>query len=405
MNDYLLRAQDLRDELVAWRRDFHRHPELGFEEHRTAAIVAGHLQKLGIETTTGVGKTGVVGLIEGVRPGPTVLLRVDMDALPVHEATGLPFASETPGKMHACGHDGHTAIGMGVAQMLAETSANWPGCVKLLFQPAEEGLGGALATIASGVLQNPAPDMCFGLHLWNPLPAGRVIVQPGPFMAAADHFEVSIRGRGAHGAQPELAVDAILVAAEAVGMLHTIVSRNLPPQETAVLSVGSFHAGKAFNVIAEEAIFDGTLRTFDAAVRDRLIERMQAILAGVCQAYEAAFDLRFFDYTPAVDNDLIATRIALAAATEVVGAEALLQITPLMVAEDMSEIMNRVPGCYIMVGADPGTEGRGTHHNPRFDIDEAQLPVAAAILAATAVRFLEQGQSGTGSSMKQGERP
>ena len=200
MPDLLARAHALAPQLVAWRRDFHRHPELGFHELRTAGIVAAHLLELGIETRVGVGKTGVVGLIEGAGPGPTLLLRFDMDALPIAEATGLPFASATPGIMHACGHDGHTAIGMGVAQMLAETAGEWPGRVKLLFQPAEEGLGGAAATIADGVLENPAPDFAFALHLWNQLPSGQVIVQSGPLMAAADRFTLSIHGQGGHGA-------------------------------------------------------------------------------------------------------------------------------------------------------------------------------------------------------------
>ena len=190
------------------------------------------------------------------------MLRFDMDALPIQEDTGLPFASQTPGVMHACGHDGHTAIGLGVASLLAATCDQWSGRVKLLFQPAEEGLGGALATIDDGVLDDPRPDVAFGLHLWNQLPSGLAVVQAGPLMAAADRFTITITGRGGHGAQPEDTIDAIHVAAQLVNALHSIVSRNLPPQETAVLSIGSFHAGDAFNVIAEQAILTGTLRTF-----------------------------------------------------------------------------------------------------------------------------------------------
>lgn len=390
MPDLLARAHALAPQLVAWRRDFHRHPELGFHELRTAGIVAAHLLELGIETRVGVGKTGVVGLIEGAGPGPTLLLRFDMDALPIAEATGLPFASATPGIMHACGHDGHTAIGMGVAQMLAETAGEWPGRVKLLFQPAEEGLGGAAATIADGVLENPAPDLAFALHLWNQLPSGQVIVQSGPLMAAADRFTLTIHGQGGHGALPHTTIDAILVASQAVACLQSIVSRNLPPHDAAVLSVGSFHAGDAFNVIAEDATLTGTLRTFDPAVRQQLIRRMEEMLAGITAAHRARYTLSLADYTPAVVNDPAAADIALAAVSALVAAERVGAMTPLMVAEDMAEILKRTPGCYLLVGAQPAGEGREAHHSPRFDFDEAMLPQATAIMAATALQALHR---------------
>ena len=391
MPNYLPLAQTIAPQLVAWRRDFHQHPELGFTELRTAGIVAEHLRSLGVETITGVGKTGVVGLIEGREPGPTVLLRVDMDALPITEETGLPFASQNPGLMHACGHDGHTAIGMGVARLLVETSDQWPGQVKLLFQPAEEGLGGALATVEDGVLTNPKPDAAFGLHLWNQTPGPDVFVQPGPLMAAADKFNITIIGHGGHGAQPQATIDAVLVAAQAASALHTIISRNIPPQETAVLTIGSFHAGNAFNVIAERAEMSGTLRTFDPATRDLLIRRMDEVLAGVAAAHGARYTLEILDkHTPAVLNAAEAAAVAREAATTVVGAGKVKEITPLMVSEDMSEILNRVPGCYMLLGAEPPGGARGPHHNPKFDIDEAMLPYAAAILASTAVAYLQR---------------
>ena len=353
--------------------------------------MAEHLQSLGIKTTTGVGKTGVVGLIEGSEPGPTVLLRVDMDALPITEETGLPFASQNPGLMHACGHDGHTAIGMGVAQLLAETSDQWPGQVKLLFQPAEEGLGGALATVENGVLMNPNPEAAFGLHLWNQLPSGEVIVQSGPLMAAADKFIITIVGHGGHGAQPQATIDAVLVASQAANALHTIISRNVPPQETAVLTIGSFHAGNAFNVIAEQAKLTGTLRTFNPDVRDLLIRRMDEVLAGVTVAHGARYTLEIIDkHTPAVINDTEAAEVARKAAFKVVSADKVKEITPLMVSEDMSEILNRIPGCYMLLGAEPPGGALGPHHNPKFDIDEAMLPYAAALLASAAVEYLQQ---------------
>jgi len=391
MSDYLDLAQTMAPQLVAWRRDFHQHPEIGFQEVRTAGIVAEHLQNLGIKTTTGVGKTGVVGLIEGREPGPTVLLRVDLDALPINEETGLPFASQTPGVMHACGHDGHTAIGMGVAKILVETSEKWGGQVKLLFQPAEEGLGGALATVDDGVLVDPKPDIAFGLHLWNQLPSGEVFVQSGPLMAAADKFFVTITGHGGHGGQPQDTIDAVLVASQVVTALHTIVSRNIPPKDTAVLTVGSLKSGNAFNVIADRAELLGTLRTFHPDTRDLLICRLDEVLAGVTAAHGARYTLRIADeFTPAVINDAEATAVARAAAVDVMGADRVSTISPMLVAEDMAEILNRIPGCYVLLGAMPPGGARGPHHNPKFDIDETMLPYAVALLARTAVHYLQQ---------------
>jgi len=390
MPDYRSLAQSLAPRIIAWRRDFHQHPELGFQEFRTAAIVAEHLRSLGLEVATGVGKTGVVGVIEGNGPGPVVLLRFDMDALPITEATGLPWASQEPGLMHACGHDGHTAIGMGVATLLTQTRDHWPGTVKLLFQPAEEGLGGAKATVQDGVLEHPRPDAAFALHLWNQLALGKLVVQPGPLMAAADRFDISITGRGGHGAVPEDTIDAVLVAADGVSMLHQIVSRNVSPHDTAVLTIGSLHAGDAFNVIAEQAFMEGTLRTFDPAVRDLLIRRMAEVLDGVTRAHGASytFDIREEEYTPAVINDERMAAIAREAALTLLPEEEIIQIKPIMVSEDMSEIMNRVPGCYVLLGAEPEGGARGPHHNPRFDIHEDALPLAAAIMAAIATHFL-----------------
>jgi amidohydrolase len=392
MADYLSLAQQLAPDIIAWRRDLHQHPELGFQEVRTAGIVAAHLNALGVETRTGVGKTGVVGVIEGARPGPTVLLRFDMDALPVQEETGLPYASQNPGLMHACGHDGHTAIGMGVAQMLVQTRDQWPGRVKLLFQPAEEGLGGAIATVRDGVLEAPEPAAAFALHLWNQFPLGQLVVQAGPLMAASDRFEISITGRGGHGAVPEDTIDAVLVGAEVVSAMQSIVSRNVSPHETAVLTIGSFRAGNAFNVIAEQARLEGTIRTFNPAVRALILRRMQEMLAGIAAAHgaRAIFDLKEEEYTPAVINDARMADIARQAAAHVLPEEQITQIRPLMVSEDMSEVLNRVPGCYVLLGAEPEEGALGSHHNPKFDINEEALPIAAAIMASIAVTFNEQ---------------
>ncbi len=392
MSDYLELAQALAPQLIAWRRDFHQHPELGFQEFRTAARVAEHLQALGLEVISGVGKTGVVGILEGARPGPTVLLRFDMDALPISESTGLPFASVHPGVMHACGHDGHTAIGMGVAQLLAHTRARWPGRVKLLFQPAEEGLGGARAVIEDGVLADPVPDAAFALHLWNPLPLGKVVVQAGPLMAASDHFEIEIQGRGGHGAVPEDTIDAVLVAAEAVNALHHIVSRNVSPHVRAVLSIGSLQAGDAFNVISEQAQMEGTLRTFDPPVRTLILRRMDQVLDGITRAHGAGYRFNVIEeeYTPAVINDPAMAQVARAAAETLFPPADIMEIPPIMVSEDMSEILRRVPGCYVLLGAAPQGTTHGPHHNPRFDIHEDALPLAAALMAAMAYEFLSR---------------
>ena len=392
MSDYLELAQALAPQLIAWRRDFHQHPELGFQEFRTASRVAEHLQALGLEVISGVGKTGVVGILEGARPGPTVLLRFDMDALPISESTGLPFASVHPGVMHACGHDGHTAIGMGVAQLLAHTRARWPGRVKLLFQPAEEGLGGARAVIEDGVLADPVPDAAFALHLWNPLPLGKVVVQGGPLMAASDHFEIEIQGRGGHGAVPEDTIDAVLVAAEAVNALHHIVSRNVSPHVRAVLSIGSLQAGDAFNVISEQAQMEGTLRTFDPPVRTLILRRMDQVLDGITRAHGAGYRFNVIEeeYTPAVINDPAMAQVARAAAETLFPPADIMEIPPIMVSEDMSEILRRVPGCYVLLGAAPQGTTHGPHHNPRFDIHEDALPLAAALMAAMAYEFLSR---------------
>ena len=240
---FLAEALALADQLSAWRRDFHRHPELAFQEHRTSAVVAQYLAQLGLEVQTGVGRTGVVGIVEGATDGPTVMLRFDMDALPVHEETGLSFASEIPGKMHACGHDGHMAIGLGVATLLTRQTAALAGRIKFVFQPAEEVANGARAMIDAGVLLDPAPDVAFGLHLWSQMPLGHAVVKPGPLWASADRIDLEIVGRGTHGAMPHQGIDAIVVAAYAITQLQSIISRSRDPLAPAVLSIGSIAGG------------------------------------------------------------------------------------------------------------------------------------------------------------------
>lgn len=387
-------ASALAPQLVTWRRDFHLHPEMGFQEVRTAGIVAEHLRNLGLEVSTGIGKTGVVALVEAdgtPLDAPTVMLRFDMDALPILEQTDLPFRSQNEGVMHACGHDGHTAIGMGVAQLLTRHRQRLPGRVKLVFQPAEEALGGALAMIKDGVLNEPTPAAAFGLHLWSRLPLNHVVVQSGPLWAAADGFDLVVQGKGGHGAMPHETVDAIYIASEIVVALQSIVARNLNPSETGVISVGTFASGTASNVIASEATLTGTVRSFTPEVRTLLFRRIEEVAKGICQAHGATCSFTARWGCPATINSEAGAAIMQQVATHVVGPEQVIQIPPMMVGEDMSEFLNRAPGCFVLVGAaDPAGPELSPHHNPTFDFDERMLPTGVALLANAAVAYLHE---------------
>ncbi len=387
-------AAELQPQLVAWRRDFHMHPELGFQEVRTAGVVAEHLRALGLEVTTGVGKTGVVALVEPDEAPPhaaTVLLRFDMDALPIHEENDIPYRSQTPGVMHACGHDGHTAIGMGVAQLLARHRNELAGRVKLVFQPAEEGLGGARAMIADGVLENPKPQASFGLHLWSRLPLNQVVVQSGPLMAGADKVNLIVEGVGGHGAMPHETVDAIVIASQIVLAWQTIVSRNVSPTTPAVITVGEFHAGSAANVIAGWAELSCSIRSFDLETRDFLVRRMREMAEGVCTAHGATCALTFAPGVLPTINSEAGAALMRTVATELLGAQNVITQTPAMVGEDMSEFLMRAPGCYVLVGAnDPNGPLNSPHHSPTFNFDERMLSTGVALLAGAAVRYLEE---------------
>lgn len=387
--DFHGEADGLRSQLIAWRRDLHQHPELGFAVHRTAGIVAQALAELGYEVRTGVGKTGIVALLHGGRPGPTVMLRADMDALPIQEISDAPYVSQVPGVMHACGHDGHVAIGLGAATLLARHAAELPGQVLFVFQPAEEGDGGAAAMVADGALADPVPDAAFGLHLWNSFPLGRVVAQGGPLMAAGDVLKITIRGKGGHGAQPHEAVDAIAVAGQVLSALQTIVSRNVDPQETAVLTIGSIRGGTAFNVIAETVEMLGTIRTFTPAVRETVLTRLRVLLDGITAGMGARYELKVEIATQAVVNDAAVAEVARNAAVPIVGPHAVGWHTPLMVSEDFSEFAARVPACFMLLGsANPELGLDAPHHNPRFDFDERALPLGVALLTTAAARYL-----------------
>ncbi|GAB4473292.1 MAG: amidohydrolase [Anaerolineae bacterium] len=382
-------AQAMRAALIERRRDFHRHPELAFQETRTAGIVARTLAELGLEVQAGIGKTGVVGLLEGEGDGPTVLVRADMDALPILEANAVEYVSQTPGVMHACGHDAHTTIGLAVAEMLSRERSRIRGRIKFVFQPAEEIGEGARAMIADGVLRDPRPDYSIGLHVWNDLPVGQVAVTPGPSMAAADMFRCTIRGYGGHGAQPHQTHDPIAAAAQIVTALQTIVSRSVSPLDTAVVTIGTVHGGEAFNIIPDRVEMTGTVRTFRKETKQMVHERLHALCEGIAAAMGCSAELTISEMTLAVDNDAdLAERIATIAA-EIVGAQNVHRDVRTMGSEDMSYLMDDIPGCYFFVGSQNAERGLDyPHHNPRFDIDEEVMVIGAAILAQAAASLV-----------------
>jgi amidohydrolase len=391
-------ADQLKDQLVAWRRDFHRHPELGFQEFRTSGMVARYLSSLGLEVQTGVGKTGVVGLLEGPRSGPVVMLRFDMDALPIQEANQTDYASQTPGVMHACGHDAHTAIGLGIAQLLVKHRGEITGAIKFVFQPGEEGCGGALAMMADGVLDNPQPDVALGLHVWNDQPLGLLAAGNGGVMAAADLFTIKVQGQGGHGAQPHLCVDAVLIAAQIVVAVQSIVARNVNPRQTAVVTVGAIHAGTAFNVIADTAELQGTIRTFDAAARDQIARRLTDVVEQTARALGGSAAIEIKAISPATVNDERVAQAVREIAGSMLGAERVTADQFTMTAEDMSEFLSRVPGCFFFIGSANAAKGLSApHHNPHFDIDEDVLPLGVAVLAEAALQWGQDHTAKRGS--------
>jgi amidohydrolase len=370
-------------DIVALRRDLHEHPELGFEETRTAALVAARLEKLGFEVRTGVGVTGVIGVLRGARPGPTVLVRADMDALPIVEENDWAWKSATSGKMHACGHDAHVSIGLTVARLLAAEKNELAGAVKFMFQPAEEGLGGAGYMLKDGLLDDPRPDFALALHVWSTLEAGTVAVSAGPVMASADGFTARIIGRGGHGAIPEQTVDPIVVAAQVVLALQTVVARNVSPLHPAVVTVGSIEAGSGYNIIPNQASLRGTTRAFDEETRTLLEERCRAIITELPRAFGATGELDYERGYPVVNNDSGVAEMVRRAATTVVGEANVTEFEPTMGAEDMAMVLEQVPGCYFFVGGrNPEVGASYPHHHPKFNIDERALFIGARTMAA-----------------------
>jgi amidohydrolase len=391
MNDLYAEAQSLFSYSQELRRDFHRHPELGFKEFRTAGIVARELGQLGLEVHAGVAKTGVVALLEGNRPGPVVLIRFDMDALPIMEETGAEYASENPGVMHACGHDGHVATGLTVARLLMSRREQINGTVKFVFQPAEEGggEGGAREMIKAGVLENPKPQHTLSLHLWNERPVGWLGITSGPLMAGAEIFKIILTGKGGHGALPHQTADPIAAAAQVITAIQTIVSRNVSPLKSAVITVGRLRAGEAFNVIPMTAEMSGTIRTFEPEVRAVVLKRLEQVVQGVAEAMGCTAEINVEQMTAAVINDESMAQIVKNAAIKVLPDASIESDCRTMGSEDMSYMMQRVPGCFFFVGsANPEKGLNYSHHHPKFDIDEAALPRAAALMTASVLDLL-----------------
>jgi len=385
-----------RDALVATRRDLHQHPELGFQETRTSTLVAERLQSLGYQVKTGVGQTGVVAVKRvggggsGGGQGKCVMLRADMDALPVEEANELPYKSTHPGRMHACGHDGHVAIGLEVARRLARLSL--PGAVKFAFQPAEEISNGAQAMIRDGVLDAPKVDAAFGIHLWNDLPVGTIGIMPGPVMASVDEFEITILGRGGHAAAPHQTIDPVLIAAHVVTGLQSLVSRRRNPFEEGVVSVTQVSAGHAFNVIPGRADLRGTVRTFGGKFFEEAQRLVEEAAQGIAGAFGASAEVRYRRLSGPMANDEKMTALMKGVGEEIVGKERVIGGVRTMGGEDMSYFLRQVPGCFAFVGSAPPGKKASPHHSPTFDIDEDALPIGAELLARTAVRYLERAQ-------------
>jgi amidohydrolase len=372
------RIASFSNDLVAIRHDLHAHPEIGFEEVRTSGIVAERLASWGIEVHRGVGKTGVVGILHGKGGGTRRIdLRADMDALPIEETTNLPYRSQTPGKMHACGHDGHTTMLLGAARYLAETR-DFDGTAVFIFQPAEEGMGGARAMLADGLFDRFPCDEIYGLHNWPHGDKGRVSIRTGAAMAAADFFDIRISGRGAHGAQPHKSVDPIIVAMALGQAMQTIVSRNADPLQSAVISITQIHAGAAYNVIPEGAHLAGTIRTFDDDLRALVKTRIHELATGLATAFGAEIDVDIRDTFSVLRNSEEHAAAVADVAAELFGSERVdTAPVPKMGSEDFADMLHAVPGAYLWIGQKGGPQ----LHNAGYDFDDEIIPLGASVLA------------------------
>jgi amidohydrolase len=376
--------QRLIDDVVLVRRDLHMHPELGFEEHRTSGIVSDRLRALGFEVHEGVGRTGVVGVMRGSRPGRTIMLRADMDALPILEERDHSYRSQADGRMHACGHDGHVAILLGAAALIAQRRSDLPGTLCLVFQPAEEGLGGAREMIEDKLFERFGIERAYGLHLSTKYPTGVFGFREGPMYASSDSIEINVLGVGGHGSAPHDAVDPIYTAAHFITSVQQVVSRQIDPLDPAVVTIGAISAGTTHNVIPRTARLLGTVRTFSDDVRNAMPERIERVLRSCCNASGASYDYQYLRRYPVTANDAEQTAYARALAQRAVGEDHVVDATMLMGAEDFSFFAQRVPACFYTLGCNGGAQSSHPHHSSLFDIDEAALPSGVAMMAALA---------------------
>ena len=390
MTDQIARdVAELMDQLVATRRDLHRVPELAFQERRTGALVADRLDALGWKVTRGVAETGVVGLLEGSQAGQTVMVRVDIDALPIQEPAGRPYGSEVDGVMHACGHDGHTAVGLAVAELLSRYRDLIKGQVKLVFQPAEEIAAGAARMIEEGVMEDPAVDRVLSFHLLSSLPVGQVVSQPGPIFSSADEIKITVKGKGGHGGMPHLTVDPIMIASHVVTALQVVLSREIPPSQATVLGFGTIHGGTAFNVVSDQVELTGTVRTLDDSIREQIMKRTEEIAGAVARGFRGEALFQHVRGVPVVVNDGSVARLVAEVAAPIVGEENVVTITPSQLGDDVTLFLRKAPGCYFLVGcANAGKGITASHHSAEFDIDEDSLPVATRILTEATLRCL-----------------
>ena len=389
-------AEAMKPQLVARRRDIHMHPELSNREVRTGKLVADRLRELGLEVQTGVAGNGVVGILKGGRPGPVVAVRADMDALPLQEDIDVPYKSQNAGVKHACGHDAHTTIELGVAEVLAGMRADIPGTVKFIFQPAEEGPppgeeGGAALMIKQGVLENPRPSAIFGLHVLPFVPVGKIAYKSGPVMASADKFTIHIFGKGSHGALPENGIDAVVGASECLQALQTIRSRRVGTLEPLVLSIGVIKGGARHNIIADEVTMEGTLRTLNEQVRTDVKNTMRSMLTGITSAYGATFDLAFDESAAVTFNDPALVDETVPEMERVLGKQSVVTTAPALVSEDFSYYQRVIPGFFYFLGV--GNPSRGINaqlHTAEFDLDEDALVIGVKVMSNVILDYLER---------------
>jgi amidohydrolase len=392
MTAVLTRARELFPYTRDLRREFHCNPEIGFQEYKTSKIILRELSQLDdLIVRSGVAGTGITALLKGKKPGKTLLLRFDMDALPIQEDTGVAYTSEHDGLMHGCGHDGHMAIGLSVARLLSEIREDLSGQVLLLFQPAEEGLGGAQRVIDDGGLEDPKPDLALAMHLWNEKPLGWIGIGDGPVMSASETFWITIRGKGGHGGMPQEAIDPILAASAVISALQSLISREIDPLDSSVVSVCTIKAGTAHNVIPDQASLSGTIRSFKPETRSLLLKRLREIVEGVAVAHRCQAEIIVDDISPPVVNDPTTAAIIRDTARDIFPEAEIDQNYRTMASEDMSVIMEQVPGCYFFVGSANSNKGLvAKHHQPDFNFDEEALITGVALFLGAVENILSE---------------